>query len=98
MRCLSARSTRRSMHVRRSRCRSGSPVSTTLDGCCRRNGRPRDAIGIDLAHAFIEPIGVAALGRLFTSATQLQWEYPDAPFDPNRITRLFEPALWNQLV
>jgi type 2 lantibiotic biosynthesis protein LanM len=29
---------------------------------------------------------------------RIQSHHPDAPFEPNRITQLFEPSLWNQLV
>ena len=58
----------------------------------------RDTIGLELAGAFIEPIALAALGRLFAHATRLLGEHPGAPFEPDRATQLFEPALWNQLV
>jgi type 2 lantibiotic biosynthesis protein LanM len=58
----------------------------------------RDSIGLDLARALIEPIAVTALGDLFVDATRILHEQPQAPFEPHRVTRLFEPALWNQLV
>ena len=60
--------------------------------------RARDSIGLDLARALIEPFAVAALGSLFVEATRIHDEQPQTPFEPTRVTRLFEPALWNQLV
>ena len=66
-----------------------------------RKGVPtpsRDAIGLDLARAMVEPLVVAALRRVLASAARIRRDHPDAPFEPERATQLFEPALWNQLV
>ncbi|HUQ80285.1 MAG TPA: type 2 lanthipeptide synthetase LanM family protein [Gemmatimonadaceae bacterium] len=62
------------------------------------NAGTRDAIGLELARAFVEPLVVSALGRVFAYATQLRGSQPAAPFESARVTALFEPALWHQLV
>jgi type 2 lantibiotic biosynthesis protein LanM len=58
----------------------------------------RDAIGLELARAMIEPLGIAALRRVLSHVARIRRDHPDAPFEPERVTQLFEPALWNQLV
>ena len=60
--------------------------------------RGEDAVGTELARAFVEPFVVPGLSALFTRARRIRELHPDAPFDPERATRLFEPALWSQLI
>lgn len=57
-----------------------------------------DTIGLELARAFVEPFVSAGLSRLFARARRIRAHHPDAPFDPERATRLFEPMLWHQFV
>jgi len=57
-----------------------------------------DTAGAELARAFVGPFVIAGLTALFERARRIREAHPDAPFDPEHATRLFEPALWAQLV
>jgi type 2 lantibiotic biosynthesis protein LanM len=60
--------------------------------------RDIDAGGAELARAFVEPFIATGLAALFARARRIREAHSHAPFDPERATRLFEPALWNHLV
>jgi type 2 lantibiotic biosynthesis protein LanM len=74
-------------HSRRDSSTAGEPSATRTDEA-----------GVELAKAFAEPFVASSLERLFVRATQIRRENPHAPFDPERVVRLFEPALWAQVV
>ena len=57
-----------------------------------------DTTGIEPAKALAEPFVASALGKLYQRARGIHERYPDAPFNPERAVRLFEPSLWTQLV
>jgi type 2 lantibiotic biosynthesis protein LanM len=54
--------------------------------------------GLEIARAFVEPFVTVAMSRLFARARAIVQTSPNAPFDAENATRLFEASLWGQLV
>lgn len=57
-----------------------------------------DPTGIAPARSLIEPFVVAGMAGLFRHARATLEVHPDAPFEAERVTQLFEPSLWSQLL
>lgn len=57
-----------------------------------------DPNGLQPIRAFVEPFVTAAMARLYDDARRIAKTEPNALFDPEVATRLFEPSLWSQLV
>jgi len=57
-----------------------------------------DPSGLAPARVFVEPFVVSGMGRLFNRARALRDAHPEAPFDPQHATGLFEPSLWGELL
>lgn len=57
-----------------------------------------DPTGLAAARVFVEPFVVPAMSDLFAKAGAIRDTRPEAPFDPQEATRLFEPSLWSQLL